>query len=94
MTRKFLESIGMPTIDEYVEENAEFGKPEESFYLDVLHRTDEASIGILESFLNVFQDSTALTLVGNLIKWAAQTLPLFGEMLSARAECREALNDN
>lgn len=94
MTNEFLASIGMPTLEEFIQDNEEFGRAEESFYREVLRRTDESSSAIFESFINVLQDSTALTLVGNLLKWAMQTLPLFGEMLSARAECREALNDN
>lgn len=80
-------------MEEFVQKDTEMKNASEVFYCEVLRRTDEASSEILESFLSVFQDSTALTLVGNLIKWAAQTLPSFGEVLSARAECRSALND-
>lgn len=81
-------------MEEFVQKDTEMKNASEVFYREVLRRTDESSSAIFESFINVLQDSTALTLVGNLLKWAMQTLPLFGEMLSARAECREALNDN
>lgn len=91
MTREFLESIGMPTMEEFVQKDTEMKNASEVFYCEVLRRTDEASSEILESFLSVLQDSTALTLVGNLIKWAASVLPGIRETIEARAECREAL---
>jgi hypothetical protein len=91
MTKEFLESIGLPTLEEYEAENAEFGKATESFYREVLNRTQTTTDGMLESFISVFKDSTALTLVGNLIKWAASVLPGIRETIEARAECREAL---
>lgn len=78
-------------MEEFVQKDTEMKNASEVFYCEVLRRTDEASSEILESFLSILQDSTALTLVGNLIKWAASVLPGIRETIEARAECREAL---
>lgn len=93
MTREFLESIGLVPLDEYIEQNAEIGvdTATRDFYLLVLQRTDETVLTIFESYISVFKNSTALNLVANLIRWAADTLSTVSETLAARAEARDGL---
>ena len=93
MTQQFLESIGLPSLDAYVVEIGDQSVAVRSFYEEVLRRTDDKLDELLESFVAVFNDSTALTLAANLIKWATSALPGMSEMLAARAEARQAKGD-
>ena len=94
MTKEFLNSIGMMTLDEYKEIHGDNKETEDTFYRTVLRQTDETLIVAFESFLAVFDDSTALTLVSNLFRWASDVLTSLREYLAARKEAREHLADN
>ena len=94
MTREFLESIGLVPLDEFVADRpADFSSEDatKDFYLLVIQRTDETVLTLFESYISVFKNSTALNLVANLIRWAADTLSTVTETLAARAEAREGL---
>ena len=94
MTREFLESIGLVPLDEFIasrppDEDVQLAT--EDFYRLVIQRTDETILTLFESYISVFKNSTALNLVANLIRWAADTLSIVTETLAARAEARDGL---
>ena len=91
MTEKFLRSIGMKPLAEYKLDFDDSEDTERMFYQTVLLKTDEAITSTMESFFAVFSESTALTLVGNLLKWAATAIPAITETMEARTEARDAL---
>ena len=93
MTREFLASIGLVPLDEFIQQNAEIGADTatQDFYRLVLQRTDETILGLFESFVGVFKNSSALNLVSNLLKWASDSISTVTETLSARAEARAGL---
>lgn len=94
MTRKFLDSIDLIPLDEYIaaQPDVDAATVTKDFYLLVLRRTDETVMTLFESYIGVFKNSTALNLVANLIRWAADAIPKATETLAARAEARDGLN--
>lgn len=93
MTQSFLENIGLPALEQYIAEIGDRDIAVRSYYEEVLRRTEDKLDELIESFVEVFQDSTALTLAANLIKWASFAIPGMRETLAARAEARQELGE-
>ena len=58
-----------------------------------LRTTDPYIIDAFESLLGVFKDSTALTLVANIIKWSVTELATLKTVLEQREKLREEIGE-